>query len=287
MVIGALVSGYAITGSNAYCARTCHVNEESVIQATALNHAKCVSCHERPGLASMSGNIPGRASMVVSRLRRTTPQGALVDSRACLRCHCGVVQGVATTNGIKMSHVEPLNAGLSCSGCHQKAGHGSSRLNSMSPCIVCHDGKSASSDCLTCHVTQPLASPVKAGSGGRGLASASATLGSGSVVYPLVDIDPNQCGKCHDQARQCDTCHGLRMPHSGQFIHGGHAPLAAFERKQACWRCHQLTECYRCHGPFTAHPSDWKQSHKTNPWDAGCACHVKDGSPAQLCFPMS
>lgn len=272
-VVLAFVSGYAVTGSNAYCAETCHAGQEATDQATKADHASCVACHESPGVWAAPGNLVARTSMVLARFGIGHVRPALVGSDSCLRCHKTVLTQGASVEGVKMSHAEPSEAGITCTSCHAGAGHSSTRLSSMSPCIVCHDGKTASADCLTCHDTQPLASLPATGSVGEQSADATSVIGSGKVVYPLVEVTPGRCGACHDEKRQCDTCHGLRMPHAADFVDGGHAPVAAFEGKQLCWRCHQATDCAKCHSPFTAHGTAWKQSHQTYPWDSGCGCH--------------
>ena len=270
LVLAAVVSGYWVTGTDAYCTKTCHGRQATVVKAAKLGHASCVSCHERPGVSAVPQNLVNRVSMVVSQLRGVSSSGAVVDSSACLRCHRKAMAGVVVSSAsVKMSHAEPNAAGVTCTNCHAATGHSMSRNHSMAPCLVCHDGKKASADCLSCHVKQPLATVAIAST------SATLTLGSGRIAYPLVELPSRQCGLCHDEASQCDTCHGLRMPHPVEFKKGGHAPYAAFERKQTCWKCHRQTDCGRCHGSFTNHGLNWKQLHKSNPWDATCSCHEK------------
>ena len=283
LVLAALASAYVITGSDAYCAKTCHVNEATVAQAAKLRHANCVACHEKPGLTGIPQNIVDRVSMVVARVEGSSSHGALIDSRSCLRCHDKQMRATMTVaGGIRMSHVEPDAAGATCTSCHGKAGHSRSRTASMSSCLVCHDSRTASADCLTCHVSQPLA--TVSASSAASIAETS-TFGSGRIAYPLVDVPSRQCGRCHDLVRQCDTCHGLRMPHSEAFISGGHAPVASFGGKQLCWKCHQQTDCRKCHSDFaTGHPANWDQGHRTQPWDTGCACHAKGQPPDTGCF---
>ena len=274
LTLGAMFSAYFITSTNAYCAKTCHVNQVSVLEADGLMHANCVACHERPGLSAVPQNIVRRAAMVVAQLMGRSPQGAIVDSLSCANCHQKVIHfETFSADGIKMSHAEPYVAGATCTSCHAKTGHSKTRAYSMSSCVICHNNTKASADCLTCHATQPLA---------RVSNESTTSLGSGKVTYPLVDVKP-QCGGCHDQVKQCDSCHGLRMPHEDRFVQGGHAPIAVFDGKKLCWKCHQTTDCGRCHGPFTAHQSNWRQAHQKFPWDSPCACHAqKGGTP--VCY---
>lgn len=284
LIVTALVSGYYITGTETYCAKTCHVNDESVTQAAELNHASCVSCHEPyRGLATVPLNVADRVSMAVAQFKGGTPQAVLVDSDSCVRCHKSEIAAKTTSvSGIKMSHAAPYAAGVTCTSCHAKAGHSASTAQSMSNCLPCHDGKKASADCLTCHIASPL-SVVAAGS-----TASTATLGSGKIDYPVVDLGQPNCGGCHNLVVECDKCHGLRMPHTQEFIDGGHAPIAAFDGKQVCMKCHQLTFCYSCHSPFSSHGADWQTRHQTYSWSqgtTGCACHrTAAGESTNWCY---
>lgn len=272
LLLAALVFGYYFTGSDTYCAKTCHANQESVILAGRTDHASCVACHEPPaGISTIPLNVASRVGMVVSQLRGVAPTSTVVDSRACLRCHQSAMRNVVTSStGIRMSHAETNAAGTVCTSCHPTAGHSNLRTQSMSTCLVCHDGKKASADCATCHVKQPLATVAVASN------AATTTLGSGKVTFPLVDLGPPNCAGCHDLKTQCDTCHGVRMPHSDEFIKGGHAVVAAFDGKQVCQKCHSVTFCSDCHKSFdSAHSPTWKVDHQKFAWNEGCSCHPR------------
>lgn len=272
LMLVALLSAYYITSSDSYCATTCHVNLGTVAKAHELGHASCVSCHERRGVSAIVPNIARRVSMAIGQVLGATPSGAIVDSGACVACHRKDITRTTTSNdGLKMSHVEVEAAGLTCTSCHSVTGHSRARTYAMSSCIVCHDAKKAPAKCVTCHTQEPLA---------KGTTDATATLSSGKVLYPSVDVKPS-CGGCHDQVKQCDSCHGLRMPHSDAFLKGGHAPIAAFEGKAKCWKCHSQGECTHCHVSFPGHGPDWKTAHKKESWSAPCPCHShKSGRPA-------
>lgn len=269
LAVIAVLSAYAITGSNVYCAKTCHVNQTTVAHAQSLDHASCVACHERAGLSGVPANVMSRVSMVVAKIKGTQPSGAIVDSQPCLRCHRNVLKGVTTSaGGVRMSHAAPIAAGMTCTSCHPEVGHGRPNGATMSDCLVCHDSKTASAACITCHTAQPLTVIAKSSS------ASTSTIGSGKITYPAVDIPARQCGACHNQVKECDTCHGLRMPHTDEFIHGGHAVTAAFSGKNVCWKCHtQQTDCGKCHSAYSPHPTTWLTAHQAYPWNTGCGCH--------------
>jgi hypothetical protein len=71
------------------------------------------------------------------------------------------------------------------------------------------------------------------------------------------------------------------MPHDEPFIRGGHAPQAAFERKdETCYKCHTHAECQSCHVGFPGHLTGWKEEHKKMPRQGGCSCHSIERDPA-------
>jgi len=173
---------------------------------------------------------------------------------------------------IRVSHAEPLEAGMNCVDCHGAVGHlgEAGRVAvSMDRCLGCHDGESASADCAVCHTTDIAAT------GRDALVRDDGRItGSGKYQYPTVVASGADCSGCHDVETQCDPCHGLRLPHPEAFVKGYHAKDAAFEKKESCYRCHDTRDCQSCHRPFsTGHAPNWKTDHARSPWDAGCGCH--------------
>ncbi len=273
-----VVSAYAATSTDAYCAQTCHRGTAAVKTADKADHASCTSCHERHVVTGFVGNS-------VSRLRMVALQGtsgnrlgvsAPVDSSACLHCHRSIRRGTTvSSSGTKMSHSEVMAAGQPCTQCHVGSGHRVQAYTlAMSPCITCHDTRTASAECETCHTGDPLLATVATDS--------TQTVGSGEINYPAVRAANRNCGGCHDMRRNCDPCHGgIRMPHSAAFVKGGHAVNAAFDRKLKCWRCHDPQVCAQgCHGSFGADgasthgpTANWLAEHRSASWDSGCECH--------------
>jgi hypothetical protein len=132
----------------------------------------------------------------------------------------------------------------------------------MSSCLRCHDNEQASAECEYCH-TRDIAYAVH------------------------VNFDPSpkrlvpdtRCGSCHDETK-CDACHGLRMPHSAEFLSVTHPREATldiwYNGGQTCKKCHTVTRnpCTSCHrkvGP--GHPvSHWPTSHKGDGPAAAAGC---------------
>lgn len=281
LVVLAVASGYVVTGTDTVCAGACHATQPTAVEAHERAHASCSSCHEKPGLAGVPVNVVSRASMVAAWASgKRTAGSAIVDSSSCISCHSVVLDGVTKgTTGVRMSHREPLDSGMTCASCHGRTGHDAGAPYSMSSCLPCHDDRKASAECKTCHTSDPY-EPKSA----TGETSATA-LGSGRMVYPVVKVRNTDCGGCHDQERQCDTCHGLRMPHPASFVARDHARMAAFEKKQACYKCHTPDSCNsRCHIGFPGHGNNWKQSHQRMPKDAVCGCHAaRTGRTEPMC----
>ena len=290
LVVLALVGTYLATSTDVYCAKTCHNSSAIAKKAVDIDHAACVSCHEQRGIFGILANASSRARMLVYYGLGRSPRkySVAVDSVACLGCH-GAVEGetVASKTGIRMSHKEVIEAGQPCAACHQATGHSKDAFTaSMSTCLPCHDAKIASATCTTCHVKDPGTTVVATGETIEG-------MGSGMLVYPAVRAANRRCGSCHDQERECDTCHGIRMPHSNDFIEGAHARSAAFTGKIKCWRCHDPQFCSSgCHAAFSpdgtrsGHAGDnWVQLHKRQEWSGGCICHSQRGRrTGSMCY---
>jgi len=200
---------------------------------------------------------------------------ARIDSENCMGCHEPIARGVTLSKTrVKMSHKEVIAQGQPCSvTCHPAAGHSNKSYTAgMSPCIVCHDGVKASAECDLCHVGDPAQSWTVS-------AENTSTLGSGDILYTTVNAANRDCGACHNLKKECDSCHGIRMPHPQEFRESGHAMQSAFEGKKVCWNCHQPGECNaRCHQGISSvgvsgHGSNWKSQHGVGGPNTACSCH--------------
>lgn len=276
LVVLALAGTYFATSTNAFCAGACHGSQKTVRAAHSLRHARCVQCHERPGVSGVPANVSSRLRMAVGSLRGGTSGRATADSTSCLRCHKPIqTETTVSRRGIRVSHKEFLAEGEPCVSCHDGMGHVKvAYKRGMSTCVVCHDGKTASQKCITCHVQDPAKTAFASDE------PTSQPKGSGRYIYPTVQAANRECGNCHDLPKRCDPCHaGVRMPHSDEFKRHGHAMAAAFERKAVCWRCHEPGYCNNCHTGIertgvSGHLEDWKARHKGMPRNAGCTCHT-------------
>ncbi len=91
-------------------------------------------------------------------------------------------------------------------------------------------------------------------------------------------IDQPDCGGCHDQS-SCDSCHGIRMPHTREFRLTGHARPGVedlwFNGGKTCSKCHNETRrpCTGCHQAMPSHGLTWSKYHQGDP--RGCSCHAR------------
>jgi len=282
---GALLVGLVLwiavgftSASSAVCT-SCHVTNPhaDVVEAGGFDpHASvdCVRCHESSNwFALVTADVPSRV-VHFGRGMMTEPQTAgygYVVSRTCLQCH-GVVRTEITEDaerGVRMSHKEPLEAGAECRDCHTlDSGVITAVTVGMAPCLRCHDGQDQSSECSLCHTKDV------------GAATRPQTNLAEMVGQPLIPTP--DCGGCHNQASQCDPCHGgVRMPHTEVFLWWGHAREGVkdiwYNDGERCGRCHtaERRPCTRCHAFFPGHPVDFfEANHGAAGNTGGCdACH--------------
>jgi hypothetical protein len=154
------------------------------------------------------------------------------------------------TRGLRVSHKEPLAAAATCIDCHTlKAGMVGFHNAGMDPCLRCHDGEQASAECATCHDESAAAARAH------------------TTSFAAEQISELSCGGCHDEATECDGCHGgVRLPHSIEFKTYAHARAGAvnfwYEGGKTCGKCHTATRrpCQQCHGDMLG------KGHGGEPW---------------------
>jgi len=242
----------------------------------------CIRCHEPRGVAaSFTTNVPSRVSHVVKGIAaplRASAYGTPVRSSSCESCHPDVGEETITVEerGVRVSHKEPLEAGATCVDCHEIqeiTGSIGSWTVGMSACLRCHDNVQASADCGYCH-TRDIAYAVHVN----------------RAPEPKRLVNDKRCYTCHEQ-RACDSCHGLSMPHTQDFINREHPRVATldnwYNNGNKCKRCHtdKRNPCTNCHdkGPFPGHPiNDWPSVHGVNPGAGTGSCDTCHASMAKI-----
>lgn len=259
------------------CHPTAGIHGSYAMEGVPDPHATtdCVSCHETPNIvASVTTRVPARVMHFVTGATDSPwarGYDPIVTNRACLGCHAAGISGtlVNDVRGIRTSHEEPLAASARCTDCHApqpETGVVDRYTVGMDPCLRCHDNVTVSAECSYCHL------------GDRGYAAAT-----GNPVTPKAHTLPIRCEGCHTADDGCDSCHGIRMPHSDEFKMLDHARAAAedlwFNGGQLCEQCHTATRnpCTKCHiGGFPHHPVSYMpRGHQSaDPYANGCDnCH--------------
>lgn len=288
VVLGAVLFGYQATGTTDFCISACHATDKTVALHGKDAHSAvdCVRCHEDPPPFGLAGSFVQRNGHLLERfLPQLQTYAGPIPVERCTSCHENITTGGVLANdaGVRMSHSQPLGAGMSCDDCHVGTGHKANpRGVQMSVCMGCHDGVRAPSRCPSCHTKDV------------GLLSKDSERMFVRARLPA-RVD---CGACHAQAL-CDSCHGIRLPHSDRFTAWEHGAISAFDKKTRCFECHtDATDCRTCHREFdgasSQHGANWRSLHAEEPYaTATCACHTSRlpdgirvrGSYCKLCHP--
>jgi hypothetical protein len=274
IMIAWLLAGFS--SSNASVCSGCHTTtpHSTAAEGKADPHAQetCVACHEPGGpVGRYFSGVPSRLLHFIDGVARIQTQqdyGRLTQS-ACLGCHGAALRSATfdKNRGIRMSHAEPLAAAVRCLGCHlPKDGVVGPYNAGMNPCLRCHDSGTASSACDTCH-------DKKAAAAARARTTSMASQ----------QIQEVTCSGCHDEKRECDPCHGTRMPHSTGFKAVAHARAGAvdfwFTGGKACGKCHTSTRrpCQKCHEKHLGkgHGADMWKTHYPAAESACNTCHQR------------
>jgi len=202
----------------------------------------CLDCHADALTSTESKDLllPGEA--VCARchpIDRAQPERAVTGQppARCAACHLGWRADVPVDRialpapSLTFSHA--AHATSPCKDCHGDlaAVELATRdaLPTMSTCLGCHDGKTATRDCTTCHLADP--------------AGRVRTALPDGVLAPRTA----QLGDAHDPGW------------------GEHHAAAARSPGATCSSCHAERECTECHAgttkSFAYHPGDYEQTH--------------------------
>lgn len=271
-IVGWWVATAVTTASTPVCL-TCHESSQHARTQSDVDpheRVRCVRCHDNGGpLASLTTAVPSRLEHVATGMLNGSPSGTYGSaSGACASCHASDID-VTTENdfkAVKVSHAEPIDAGADCLDCHRLSdGIVGVSTTKMQPCLRCHNGTDAPAECAYCHT------------GDVALAVSGRSDPTTTTASPLVkDID---CGSCHTQ-ESCDSCHGVRLPHTQEFMAYAHAREGVedlwYNGGRTCGKCHndESRPCTSCHlGKFTSHGSDFRSLHQSGTAKGCDTCH--------------
>lgn len=271
--VGLVVAAGLATSSPALCG-SCHEMAPRTAAWKSSAHAEvgCFRCHvsPRPWYA-----FPRSMYAKATLLRRDVYQHVLgryedpVETRVagvppmadevCLQCHD---PNRKATSGFRIliEHGEHAKRNKSCVSCHVRTAHPQptrgKALSLMAQCYTCHGLEKtaiASASCDLCHPSdfepEPASHRAKRWKRGHG---------------GIAKADRRQCEMCHITS-WCDGCHGLEMPHPGDWAQGktSHAVYAKRDRT-VCSRCHESKPdlCSMCHHKtYDPKKGDWVDQH--------------------------
>jgi hypothetical protein len=249
----AVAIGVIATSTRMFCAESCHIVQDDAIasyKASAHANISCMACHEpvnanplvfaRAKLKSM-GEIPPTVMKTYSFPLNKGSAYALntheMSSKQCTQCH-GTNRDVTPSPGLKIDHAIHAKEGVTCTSCHNRAGHDESGLKltlegnskhadftEMDACFRCHglEGEhEAAGECATCHTAGFKLVPETHETGkwlsGEHSEAAKESLkeyGAASVeaeellkegVAERLAKPVEYCSTCHKKAF-CDDCH--------------------------------------------------------------------------------
>ncbi|MCL2606385.1 MAG: NapC/NirT family cytochrome c [Coriobacteriia bacterium] len=282
-ILVAVFTVFAVTIGMGFTTRTetfctaCHESPHAELDVeqwplvAAHERLTCVDCHE-PGnmLQGVTVNFFPRAAHSIYGIflnpdnrdsTNISSYGAVTQS-SCLSCHEGDrFNRVRIVNRpdrvtVRVSHLEPLEAGMTCAQCHLFSEAQESQLiqTGMQTCVSCHNGARAAITCVTCHTADSPADTIHR--------DMTTQFWSRQLIFERPD---ESCYRCH-ATQSCDACHGTRVPHTPEYMMQVHVPNGEMIHAYDYWRIGDM--CYNCH-------------YYDNASDAGpcSACHGSDFMP--------
>jgi len=259
------------TAQPQFCVR-CHEIEKSHAEweKSAHKDVGCLSCHHEPGLFGyMIGVSEGADNLLTHFLYEERMTRAVVSNDSCLKCHGNVFnQTVSNDREIRIRHKDLVTGGMVCTNCHAGIAHETKtgKVFAMNRCVSCHNGRTAKTDCKSCHQQDIAYKP-----------------GQNLDDWPKVKSLGLTCVGCHkvETDQGCVNCHGLVLPHPAEFKRK-HAMESEKSNGALCYKCHwdsKMSENRMCgchdEGSIHGKPEGWYFRHRELARNngAGCNCH--------------
>ncbi len=246
---------------------TCHTNADTSVSAKDVliptgkdGEEVCTTCHDFS--AGEKGTPPAACSTCHGEgYVPTFPDGAK-PHESLKATEKPTAMHIPTPN-LKMNHKIHLDKGITCETCHGTLkdvtlATRDNALPVMGTCLQCHDGRTAPSECRTCHLTRPdgrlqttLSTPdglVQLQPMGRYRNDAHddawlknhATSAKNDEAYCATCHEEKYCLKCHNGVSKPMKVH----PNNWTIIH----PAAARRNDPSCSSCHRAQSfCLDCH----------------------------------------
>lgn len=277
LIVAGAVSAAAV--SPRFCT-ACHGRETDALTKSAHKTIACDRCHTAPSLAGVVDSRLAVVGMIPAQLvAGSGPAPTVIDNDRCVACHKDVLTATTTSKGLRMNHRALYEKKWSCTRCHPRTAHPSSRAPvlgySMDVCMQCHTPTTADlTACDMCHVGKYPSVRQQAGAttpwGITHGPNWRKTHGMGNL---------NTCAACH-QDGYCATCHKIDMPHPANFpSEHGKVVLSRESGTEDCFVCHKRTTCDNCHGIEMPHPTGFIKTHSKTVGRMGQAvcerCHAE------------
>jgi hypothetical protein len=178
----AVAIGVIATSTRLFCAAPCHMVQNDAIasyKASAHANISCMACHEpvnanplqfaRAKLKSAAEVVPtvmGTYTFPLNKGSAYALNAKEMGSKQCTQCH-GANRKVTPRAGLKVDHAIHADKGVTCTTCHNRAGHDESGFElsiegntkhasflEMDACFRCHglEGEhEAPGECAVCH----------------------------------------------------------------------------------------------------------------------------------------
>jgi hypothetical protein len=207
-------------------------------------HSKiaCADCHVDPGVIGVvsfaARSVPEFYSQLIFGPKPTNLL-QVPSVAACEKCHT-VNRQVSPSGDLLIPHRAHVDVlGIRCAVCHKNLVHSLNPKGFNTPvmatCMVCHDGKQATNQCVKCHTQKQVPPTHKA---------------PGWLDNHGTQTNTADCGACHGyQPDYCKTTCHLQLPpsHAGNFKQTHPARVAA-RGTNGCFFCHGGQKfCNTCH----------------------------------------
>jgi nitrate/TMAO reductase-like tetraheme cytochrome c subunit len=249
----AVAIGVIATSTRMFCAESCHkVQDDAIASYKASAHANisCMACHEpvnanplqfaKAKLKSAGEVVPtvmNTYSFPINKGSAYALNAKEMGSKQCTQCH-GTNRKVTPVVGLKIDHAVHAKEGVTCTSCHNRAGHDESALKlslegnskhedftEMDACFRCHglEGEhEAPGECAVCH-TPGFELVPETHKSGRWLAGEHSEAAKESLrEYGAATVEAEElakegvaerlakpvehCSTCHKKS-YCDGCH--------------------------------------------------------------------------------
>lgn len=249
----AVAIGVIATSTRMFCAESCHIVQDDAIasyKASAHANISCMACHEpvnanplefaKAKIKSAGEVIPtvaGTYSFPLNKGSAYALNAHEMGSKQCTQCH-GTNRKVTPVAGLKIDHAIHAKEGVTCTSCHNRAGHDETEIvlklegnskhedfTEMNACFRCHGLEGvheAPGECATCHTEGFELVPENHKSGRWLSGEHSETAKESLKEYGAAEAEAEEllkegvaerlakpveyCSTCHKKAF-CDGCH--------------------------------------------------------------------------------